>query len=1395
MKRIFLKNLSCMAHYAAAAIVLACISGGSAFAFSAWTATGSLNTVRYGHSSTLLPNGKVLVAGGANTVYLASAELYDPATGLWTATGDLHATRCYHTATLLQNGKVLVAGGFNGVSLATAELYDPATGLWTTTGSLSSARQGHTATLLPSGKVLVAGGLGSAYLASAELYDPAPMSWATTGSLNTARDYHTATLMSDGKVLVAGGYNTVNSYLTSTELYNPATGFWTDTGSLSTARDYHTATLMSDGKVLVAGGYDGRYLTSAEVYDPATISWTTTSSLNTSRQQHTATLLPDGRVVAAGGFNGRYLPSTELYDPETKAWTASCSSLSVSRRSHTATLLSSGKVLIAGGYNGSAIGSAALFMALLSAPVAVADDYSTEQNTTLYITSPNILKNDIDSVCDDLSALLVSTTSHGSLTLLLDGTFVYTPAAGFTGIDRFTYKATNFTDNSTPAEVLIAVSNSAPEAVADNYTTPRNTPLTVAAPGVLANDNDTDSDSLTAALTNTPDHGRIVLNADGSFVYTPNAGFRGMDTFAYRVSDGVAHSLPATVRITVGSNAPPVVEFDNYTTPRNKPLPVAAPGVLVNDNDTDHDPLTAVLANTTDHGTLVLSDNGSFTYTPQTGYVGTDIFTYRAYDGYDYSAIATVRITVGSNAPPVVQSDNYTTPRNTKRTVDAPGVLGNDTDADHDPLIAVLSNTTDHGTLVLSDNGSFTYTPDGGYVGTDIFTYRAYDGYDYSAIATVRITVGSNAAPVVTPDNYTTPENTPLPVSAPGVLGNDTDGDGDPLTAVLVRNPAHGTLVFSDNGSFTYTPNTGYRGRDTFTYRAHDGMANSGVATVTIIVGSNAAPVVTPDSYFVERNDTLTVPADGVLGNDSDPDNDTMTAVLVTSTANGALTFSADGSFTYTPLTDYRGLDSFSYKANDGMADSAVVTVTITVGSNEPPRVVSDNYSTERNTPLLVAAPGVLGNDSDPDGDNMTVVLAAATVHGTLVLSDNGSFTYTPDDGFVGIDTFTYRANDGMADSAIATVVIHVGHNAVPQVASDNYIILMNTTLTVAEPGVLSNDVDADNDTLTAVLVSTAVHGALTLSDNGSFTYTPVTGFVGIDTFTYVANDGYADSAVATVSINVFAPSGGGGGGGSGGGAPLAVADSYRTAARTTPLVISAPGVLGNDSGGLTAILEAEPMFGSLALNENGSFIYISTAEHGCTDTFMYSASNGSAKSAAVTVTIIVNAAPSAASDSYSVNPNMPALVVAPGVLANDSDGDGDKLQSELVSAPLNGTFILAADGSFQYTPNWGFIGNDSFTYRAYDGFEYSAPVTVTLSVKFTCPLVAVYGEGSSEVAALRKFRDGVLEKTDAGRAMIKLYYRMAPALEPVMSNNTWLKQAARAVIDRILPVLGRWSK
>jgi len=327
--------------------------------------TGSLSSPRYGHTATLLPNGKVLVTGGGDTgAYpTTSAELYDPASGSWTTTGSMGNGRTGHTATLLHNGKVLVVGGYQYFSqLASAELYDPASGTWSATGSLNLRRDGHTATLLSDGKVLVAGGsvynggfFGGSSIDSVELYDPASGTWTATGSLVTSRSGHTAELLPNGKVLVAGGLNTVypmhNTFLASAELYDPANGTWAVTGSMSTPRRDHTSTLLPSGKVLVAAGNDyGRTHGSAELYDPASGSWTTTGGLVKARSNHRATLLPNNKVFVAGGASNGPLASAELYNPVSGTWTAT-GSLATARTGHAMALLTTGKVLVAGGHD------------------------------------------------------------------------------------------------------------------------------------------------------------------------------------------------------------------------------------------------------------------------------------------------------------------------------------------------------------------------------------------------------------------------------------------------------------------------------------------------------------------------------------------------------------------------------------------------------------------------------------------------------------------------------------------------------------------------------------------------------------------------------------------------------------------------------------------------------------------------------------------------------------------------------------------------------------------------------------------------------------------------------------------------------------------------------------
>jgi uncharacterized delta-60 repeat protein len=430
-----------------------------------WSAAGSMATARYLHTATLLPDGKVLVAGGYNNSGpLASAELYDPALGTWSATGSMANARYYFTLTLLPDGKVLVAGGVNNSGYpASAELYDPATGTWSATGSLTNARYAHTATLLPDGKVLVTGGFSnSGPTASAELYDPATGTWSATGSLTDARSYHTAALLPDGKVLVAAGYYNI----ASAELYDPATGTWSLTGSMTNVRYLHTATLLPDGKVLVAAGYNypPGNLASVEIYDSSTGTWNAAASLINARQSPAATLLPDGKVLVSGGYGDSGPPaSAEIYDPATGIWSIT-GSMTTARYHHTATLLSDGKVLATGGYSNSGPTASAELYVISLAPAATNDAYNVDEDQSLIVAAPGVLGNDPDPQGDSTTASLVSSTANGMLIFNSDGSFTYTPDPDFSGQDSFTYTASDGIHISVVAKVNITVNavNDAP---------------------------------------------------------------------------------------------------------------------------------------------------------------------------------------------------------------------------------------------------------------------------------------------------------------------------------------------------------------------------------------------------------------------------------------------------------------------------------------------------------------------------------------------------------------------------------------------------------------------------------------------------------------------------------------------------------------------------------------------------------------------------------------------------------------------------------------------------------------------------------------------------------------------------------------------------------------------
>ncbi|UKP00603.1 Ig-like domain-containing protein [Nostoc sp. UHCC 0870] len=536
-----------------------------------------------------------------------------------------------------------------------------------------------------------------------------------------------------------------------------------------------------------------------------------------------------------------------------------------------------------------------------------------------------------------------------------------------------------------------------------------------------------------------------------------------------------------------------------------------------------------------------------YTLQPGTGYTVDPNFSGVTVNFYDNAS--QVPPPPPPNDPPVAVNDSYSTEAGQQLVVAAAnGVLSNDTDAQSDPLTAAVVQAPSNGSVTLNPDGSFAYTPNAGFIGTDSFTYLANDTKVNSAPATVNITVNApapppNDPPVAVNDSYSTEAGQQLVVAvANGVLSNDTDAQSDPLTAAVVQAPSNGTLSFNADGSFAYTPNAGFIGTDSFTYLANDSKVNSAPATVNITVNApapppNDPPVAVNDSYSTEAGQQLVVAvANGVLSNDTDAQSDPLTAAVVQAPSNGTLSFNADGSFAYTPNAGFIGTDSFTYLANDSKVNSAPATVSITVNApppppNDPPIVVNDSYSTEAGQQLVVAvANGVLSNDTDAQSDPLTAAVVQAPSNGSVTLNPDGSFAYIPNAGFIGTDSFTYLANDTKVNSAPATVNITVNApapppNDPPVAVNDSYSTEAGQQLVVAVAnGVLSNDTDAQSDPLTAAVVQAPSNGSVTLNPDGSFAYIPNAGFIGTDSFTYLANDTKVNSAPATVNITVNAP-------------------------------------------------------------------------------------------------------------------------------------------------------------------------------------------------------------------------------------------------------------------------------
>lgn len=549
--------------------------------------------------------------------------------------------------------------------------------------------------------------------------------------------------------------------------------------------------------------------------------------------------------------------------------------------------------------------------------------------------------------------------------------------------------------------------------------------------------------------------------------------------------------------------------------------------VLANDTDADGDALVVVSVTSGAHGSAVIS-GGQISYTPVAGYSGSDALSYTVSDGRGGTASGSISVTVAprANSAPTARNDVASTAAGTAVAID---VLANDSDADGDSL-QVSGNSQPANGSVVANGGLLTYTPNPGFSGNDSFTYTVSDGRGGTAAATVTITVRPpvNRPPVANNDNATVTIGTPVNVA---VLANDYDPDGDAITVVSVTQGVHGTAVILPDQTiqYTWTDTTGVLVPDQFTYTIRDTGGRSDTATVTI------RPVLPVNQPPVANNDGANIPYDpsgalqsvdvDVRANDSDPDGNPITVIAVTQGAQGTVQILPNQQVRYTTGSLILGqTDSFTYTISDGQGGTATATVTITsiAPLNNPP-IANNDAANLLSLPSGASVDvNVLANDSDPDGNALTVIAVTQGALGTVQIMPNQQVRYTSTMSIGMTDTFTYTISDGNGGTATATVTITgVAPLNQPPIANND-----TATLFVVGPGgvaaidVRANDSDPDGDPLTVISFTQGTYCTVSLDANQIINYATTTLPAGtFDTFTYTISDGQGGTATATVTV------------------------------------------------------------------------------------------------------------------------------------------------------------------------------------------------------------------------------------------------------------------------------------
>ncbi|HCE5231442.1 tandem-95 repeat protein [Vibrio parahaemolyticus] len=889
--------------------------------------------------------------------------------------------------------------------------------------------------------------------------------------------------------------------------------------------------------------------------------------------------------------------------------------------------------------------------------------------------------------------------ANGTVSVNPDGSVTYTPNDNYYGADSFTYIVTSGgVSESTTVSVDVTPVNDAPtikvEAVKSITEDAVSTDTVVAT--LTVRDTDTPEDQLTVSLEN---------NSNGYFVLVGNEvkltqiGVDAVNndelnlkdlTISASVSDGVNPTANDSDSLIVNRvNDAPTVE--NAIADQELSEDFASYTIDLNDAFKDSD--SALNFSVSGNSNVLVSiENGIATISPTADWNGSETLTFTATDPSGESISQTVNFTVAPVAD--IVADKATVVEDTPTIIK---VLGNDTFEGDGKVVSLDANSGPaNGSVSVNPDGSVTYTPNDNYHGIDSFTYIVTSG-GVSESTTVYVDVTpENDAPVAKDDTAITDEDTPVTID---VLPNDTDVDGDKLSIESASVPKEQGTVEVVNGKLVFTPAENFNGDAEITYTVTDG-ALTDQATVNVTVNAvNDTPVVesnVADQTLAEDFTPYTIDLNTVFSDVDNVDGELKFSVSGNSNIQVAI---VNGIATITPTADWNGSETLTFTATDPSGESVSQTVDFTV--TPVADIVADKATVVEDTPTIIK---VLGNDTfEGDGKVVSLDTNNGPANGTVSVNPDGSVTYTPNDNYVGKDTFTYVVTSGGVSESTTVTVNVTPVNDAPVAKDDIATTQEDTAVTI---DVLSNDTDVDGDKLSIQSATVPeAQGKVEIVD-GKLVFTPAENFNGHAEITYTVTDGaLTDQATVKVTVNAVNDT------------PVVesnIADQT-LAEDFTPYTIdlnTAFSDVDNVDGELTFSVSGNSNIQVAIVN--GIATITPTADWNGSETLTFTATDPSGESVSQTVDFTVAPVVDIKADSTNVVEDTPTII---NVLGNDTFEGKDKVVSlDAENGPKNGTVTVNNDGTVTYTPDDNYVGKDTFTYVVTSG-GVSESTTVTVNV------------------------------------------------------------------------------